>query len=462
MSRSPLSVVAGLTLLASVAAAQTADDVKARAQQALTRLQQAGRAARAAPSPAEREAIAAACDAACEDYAWVLEHLDAVAPQLRAELTQLALYNSACARSLQGQVDEGLRLLALAVREGFTDARAIEGDEDLAALRRSPRFDELVASARLAKGTNDLYVLTFQADQAESRARRALARDDSATAEAELDRACQLWELALPALELLYVRPSSVARAQAELRHRLLRARTLQRRHDAALEHLEAAVATGLQDPRQLLVDRDLLPMVRDERFLALVRRAKRSWDARQVPDPLPVELTWTFADALSREDLQAYAVVVQSWANTLWTVSEGTVFLQRVALRDRATQAGDLHTPHGLATSAMLIEDQTYGMHLLGVVYLPGYCNPVTFVHELGHRLFGLPDEYGTADGCPCVMAGEKGVLAWCDADSHTAGHVQAGKTSCWERVARWLPEATKRAGVERPPVTVELPEAD
>jgi len=55
-----------------------------------------------------------------------------------------ALYNLACALVLTGRPDEALGALERAVNAGFTDARLLKTDSDLASIRNDPRFARLV------------------------------------------------------------------------------------------------------------------------------------------------------------------------------------------------------------------------------------------------------------------------------------------------------------------------------
>jgi len=54
--------------------------------------------------------------------------------------TQQAAYDGACARSRAGQPGQALALLRRAGELGFRDAEHARADEDLAVLRRDPRF----------------------------------------------------------------------------------------------------------------------------------------------------------------------------------------------------------------------------------------------------------------------------------------------------------------------------------
>ena len=58
------------------------------------------------------------------------------------------LYNVACVYSLAGETERALDLLEKAIRQGGGNLGWITHDTDLAALRESPRFQQLVASLR--------------------------------------------------------------------------------------------------------------------------------------------------------------------------------------------------------------------------------------------------------------------------------------------------------------------------
>ena len=74
---------------------------------------------------------------------------DSIAASTRAaefpDMRGRALYNIACARALQGRSDEALDALAKAVDAGFRQKWALEGDEDLASIRQTPRFKEILS-----------------------------------------------------------------------------------------------------------------------------------------------------------------------------------------------------------------------------------------------------------------------------------------------------------------------------
>jgi Flp pilus assembly protein TadD len=55
-------------------------------------------------------------------------------------------YNLACSYALLGRVDDALETLSRAIEIGYRDSSHMRTDEDLAALRSKPRFQELLAS----------------------------------------------------------------------------------------------------------------------------------------------------------------------------------------------------------------------------------------------------------------------------------------------------------------------------
>lgn len=60
-------------------------------------------------------------------------------------------YNLACSLALLERTDEALDALERAVELGYDDAEHLVQDQDLAALRGEPRFEELVRRLRVAR-----------------------------------------------------------------------------------------------------------------------------------------------------------------------------------------------------------------------------------------------------------------------------------------------------------------------
>ncbi|HBP20023.1 MAG TPA: hypothetical protein DEA08_19825 [Planctomycetes bacterium] len=72
----------------------------------------------------------------------------------RVALTErVVLYNLACARARAGETDPALKALGQALERGYRDLARLEADEDLASLRKLPRFVNMLEriQAKLAK-----------------------------------------------------------------------------------------------------------------------------------------------------------------------------------------------------------------------------------------------------------------------------------------------------------------------
>lgn len=110
----------------------------------------------------------AAYDEAVEKYARVLELLnDLPAPEeAKDQVRQTVYYNTACARSMQGRVDEALTSFGQALEAGFDDYEHIGKDTDLDPIRNEPRFAQLLERARARVD-----------EEARAAAAKALSRD---------------------------------------------------------------------------------------------------------------------------------------------------------------------------------------------------------------------------------------------------------------------------------------------
>ncbi len=90
---------------------------------------------------------------ALEDYVSAIE-----AHRQAAEFDSVkakALYNLACALALTGKPDEALDALERAVNAGFTDARLLKTDSDLASIRNHRRFARLVEKVAKESSASD-------------------------------------------------------------------------------------------------------------------------------------------------------------------------------------------------------------------------------------------------------------------------------------------------------------------
>lgn len=92
----------------------------------------------------------AAYDKAVAKYDQVLELVSGISgpEEALAQVRQLAYYNTACARSMQGKTDEALTAFGQALDAGFDDFEHIGKDTDLDAIRNEPRFASLLERAR--------------------------------------------------------------------------------------------------------------------------------------------------------------------------------------------------------------------------------------------------------------------------------------------------------------------------
>jgi thiol-disulfide isomerase/thioredoxin len=154
MTSARLAVVV-LLALASPAWAQSADSIQARMAEALDDLINADRLskeAEAAPEGADAKRVQAAdlWTHAVDVYAAVLADVERVElpPAGRDEVIRIALYNSACAHARLGHQDVALDTLARTLEAGYQEFAHIERDPDLASLRDTPRFVQLLERAR--------------------------------------------------------------------------------------------------------------------------------------------------------------------------------------------------------------------------------------------------------------------------------------------------------------------------
>ncbi len=168
----------------------------------------------------------------------------------------------------------------------------------------------------------------------------------------------------------------------------------------------------------------------------------------------------WTIEDDLTPEEFEAKKKVVEMWQTQLWTVGEGNFALREVTIIDKSKKAGTMHTPAGVKDAHMLTKN-IWARVIGGHMELPGNCDPYTWLHELGHLLFGCPEEYDSPGGCPCVEAtGAKGgKMQWCDAKTHSAEQA-AQHPPCWEGfILKKYPNARHPGpGGERPDVKINV----
>lgn len=115
-------------------------------------------AARLRAEPEKAAAAKARYQQAAADYEGALKLLPKLAQveglAARVALTErVVLYNLACARARAGETDPALKALSLALERGYRDLSRLEADEDLASIRKHPRFVNMLEriQAKLAK-----------------------------------------------------------------------------------------------------------------------------------------------------------------------------------------------------------------------------------------------------------------------------------------------------------------------
>ncbi|MEM7479518.1 MAG: TlpA disulfide reductase family protein [Planctomycetota bacterium] len=78
--------------------------------------------------------------------AQVLRKAKAAGAEVPSQMCALAFYKEACGLSLKGDVESGLAALEEAIRCGFDDKNLLNTDTDIAALRKTERFTEMMES----------------------------------------------------------------------------------------------------------------------------------------------------------------------------------------------------------------------------------------------------------------------------------------------------------------------------
>ena len=195
-----------------------------------------------------------------------------------------ALYNAACARSLEGRKDDALALLRRAIDAGFDDPDQLRKDDDLDALRSDPRFAAISADAEALSldGFPSLGARILRSEKV-AEAREAATRfeqylkahPDSGRAWSNLGfvrLGAEEWKEAArafgKALDLGYRKAATMynlACAHAQLKEK-----------DRAFEWLDRAIAAGYADAGHMEDDDDLWNLRRDPRFPKAVEKARR------------------------------------------------------------------------------------------------------------------------------------------------------------------------------------------
>lgn len=154
--RQPAALLLAWCLLAP-AAAQDPEQVQADMALALDDayagdqlLAEAGRESDEAARAARLDAARARWEAACEKWTRALAAVDGlrVPDGKKVLIRRVAHYNLACARARLGQTDPALDALSAALEAGYEDMERLAGDPALSAVRKEPRFQNLLERAR--------------------------------------------------------------------------------------------------------------------------------------------------------------------------------------------------------------------------------------------------------------------------------------------------------------------------
>lgn len=190
---------------------------------------------------------------------------------------------------------------------------------------------------------------------------------------------------------------------------------------------------------------------------------AKAAAEQDRLAKIVHLDWEWTFEDDLTAEELAKKQEIVRLYARMLWKVGEGNFALREVVIRDAQPKLkrGTMHTPAGRKDAGMLKDGSLWAQVSGGTLEIPGRCDAYTWLHEVGHLLFGCPEEYDTPGGCPCVESTGRqgGEMQWCDAKTHSAEQA-AQHPPCWEGyILKKYPQATHPGpGGEQPKVEVVI----
>jgi hypothetical protein len=195
--------------------------------------------------------------------------------------TASALYNAACAWAIAGERGPALDALERSILAGYGDREKLESDDDLAAVRHEPRFDQL---ADLADELDLKYPKHgFDADNAEEW-RQLLPRYERAAREHPgAGRAwCNLGLVQLrtndpPAARASYQRALAAGYRRGTTLYNLACCEAQAGNLDAAFHQLQQAENAGMQVWQIAPGDRDLGPLRDDPRYRAMESR----WDQR-------------------------------------------------------------------------------------------------------------------------------------------------------------------------------------
>jgi hypothetical protein len=200
-----------------------------------------------------------------------------------------------------------------------------------------------------------------------------------------------------------------------------------------------------------------------DSREGPIIREIKVGIPILSRDTSAPAGLTWfcRFNNNVSMSSLTAFYAKMAALSSSLWSVSEGQVYIGRVIISD-AVAPGAPASVEPVPSSTMRIDvlvyvDSTWDIFPVGgfveipssgrtgrIIGVPESVSATTLLHEAAHLVFQLTwspgpllvDEY--ADGIQdsaCIMELAFGPpLRWCSAANHVSQTSQP--TSCWAQI--------------------------
>lgn len=177
----------------------------------------------------------------------------------------------------------------------------------------------------------------------------------------------------------------------------------------------------------------------------------KSAWEKIRLKNAVEIKLTVAVKPDADKKWLEYMKGKIETAAEKWWECTEGQMYISQAHIVDR-TATGDVVINNLDDTHC---DSTAWGRTDGTTVYLGGKFPQVTFCHEMGHRWFGLPEEYVEPKCASCVMEPWKGIFAFCDETNHT------GKgEDCWKRILKrykkWR-HPNKGSG-ERPPIRITI----
>lgn len=276
--RTLLGLCVALALGAAAAPAQDAE-ITRKSDQAARKLSESNQVRAADPAAADR-----LCDEAvilCEE---VLAALPAATlnAEDRADLTRTALYNMACARSLQGKKEEALGLLERAMKAGYADYAHMQADGDLAPIRGEARFGQLIEESKQRTAARRAAFKTLEEEERKAKAlmvetARLIAEKKQAEADAKFAEARRVYEALFAKVPGFELKQAAKLSFYASAFYNMACAHSLSGRTDQALEAFERAITAGFEPLFHVQKDTDLDPIREQPRFKEVMTLAKEA-----------------------------------------------------------------------------------------------------------------------------------------------------------------------------------------